>query len=84
MRVCVRACVHVCLLTWFSTQSLYFHSIAKTIIKKVLRRYKEKKKGEVEEDDSFVRWEKDFEMVPLSVHGLFFEYLELGKEMCVT
>ena len=56
-----------------------FLSYAKTIIKKVLRWYKARKKGEAEEDDSFVRWEKDFEMVPLSGHGLFFEYLELGK-----
>ena len=59
--------------------SYLFLSYAKTIIKKVLRWYKERKKGITEEDDSFVRWEKDFEMVPLSGHGLFFEYLELGK-----
>lgn len=50
---------------------------AKTIIKKVMRYRKERGK-EKEEDDSFVRWEKDYEQVPLSIHGLFFEYLELG------
>ena len=44
-----------------------------------MRRRKEKG-GSVEEDDNkFLRWEKDYEMVPLSIHGLFFEYLELGK-----
>lgn len=42
-------------------------------------RYRKEKNKETEEDDSFVRWEKDYEMVPLSIHGLFFEYLELGK-----
>ncbi|XP_019861048.1 PREDICTED: anoctamin-7-like isoform X1 [Amphimedon queenslandica] len=49
---------------------------AKTILKKVMRYRKEKGK-DTEEDDSFVRWEKDFELIPLSIHGLFFEYLEL-------
>ena len=44
----------------------------------VIRKRKEKKK-ETEEDDAFVRWEKDFELIPLSIHGLFFEYLELGE-----
>ena len=54
-------------------------SYVKTIIKKHMRRRKEKG-GSVEEDDNkFLRWEKDYEMVPLSIHGLFFEYLELGK-----
>ncbi|XP_011409598.1 PREDICTED: anoctamin-7-like [Amphimedon queenslandica] len=50
----------------------------KTIIKKYMRRRKEKK-GEIveEEDNKFLRWEKDYELVPLSIHGLFFEYLEL-------
>jgi hypothetical protein len=45
-------------------------------LKKLLRYRKERGK-EVIEDDSFVRWEKDFELIPLSIHGLFFEYLEL-------
>ena len=60
--------------------SLFFFSssYAKTILKKVMRYRKEKGK-DTEEDDSFVRWEKDFELIPLSIHGLFFEYLELGK-----
>ena len=61
--------------------SLFFSSsasYAKTILKKVMRYRKEKGK-DAEEDDSFVRWEKDYELIPLSIHGLFFEYLELGK-----
>lgn len=41
-------------------------------------RYRKERGKEKEEDDAFVRWEKDFEQVPLSIHGLFFEYLELG------
>ena len=44
----------------------------------IIRKRKEKNK-ETEEDDAFVRWEKDFELIPLSIHGLFFEYLELGE-----
>ena len=43
-------------------------------------RYRKEKNKETEEDDSFVRWEKDYELIPLSIHGLFFEYLELGNE----
>ena len=48
-----------------------------------MRRRKEKKTGTVEDDEeenTFVRWEKDYELIPLSIHGLFFEYLELGNE----
>ena len=48
-----------------------------------MRRRKEKKTGIVEDDEeenTFVRWEKDYELIPLSIHGLFFEYLELGNE----
>lgn len=30
------------------------------------------------EEDVFTRWEKDFELPPLSSNGLFEEYLELG------
>ena len=33
------------------------------------------------EEDVFTRWEKDHELPPLSDHGLFEEYLELGKDM---
>ena len=44
-------------------------------------RWRQERKGEKEEDDSFVRWERDYELIPLSDHGLFFEYLELGEEM---
>ena len=50
------------------------------IFTKVTRWYKEKRKGPPEEDDAFTRWEKDNEMVDLSVYGLFFEYMELGME----
>jgi len=33
------------------------------------------------EEDVFSRWEKDEELPPLSDHGLFEEYLELGRNM---
>ena len=37
------------------------------------------KRKEETEEDVFTRWEKDFELPPLSRNGLFEEYLELGK-----
>ena len=46
---------------------------------KIFKRKKKEREQEKKEDDSLVRWEKDYELVPLSQHGLFFEYLELGK-----
>ena len=36
------------------------------------------KHKEETEEDVYTRWEKDFDLVPNSVHGLFYEYLELG------
>ena len=44
-----------------------------------MRRRKEKGESVEEEENKFLRWEKDYELIPLSIHGLFFEYLELGK-----
>jgi hypothetical protein len=32
---------------------------------------------EEQEEDVYTRWEKDYDLVPQSVHGLFYEYLEL-------
>jgi len=45
-------------------------------VKRLIAWYKRK---EQTEEDVFTRWEKDFELPPLSSHGLFEEYLELGK-----
>lgn len=36
------------------------------------------KHEEETEEDVYTRWEKDFDLIPLSIHGLFYEYLELG------
>ena len=36
------------------------------------------KRDKQTEEDVFTRWEKDFELPPLSANGLFEEYLELG------
>ncbi len=33
------------------------------------------------EEDVYTRWEKDFDLIPLTVHGLFYEYLELSKSI---
>lgn len=35
------------------------------------------KHKEETDDDVYTRWEKDYDLIPLSNHGLFFEYLEL-------
>lgn len=37
------------------------------------------KRKEQTEADVFTRWERDSELPPLSEHGLFEEYLELGE-----
>ena len=37
---------------------------------------------EEQEEDVYTRWEKDYDLVPQSVHGLFYEYLELGACAC--
>ena len=39
------------------------------------------KRKEQTEEDVFTRWEKDHELPPLSEHGLFEEYLELGEQL---
>ena len=41
---------------------------------KIFLRRKQEKQKEV------TRWEKDLLLVPPSVHGLFFEYIELGRD----
>ena len=56
----------------------FSNSIAKRLLK-MYKRWKKEREGEKEEDDSFVRWERDYELTALSQHGLFFEYLELGE-----
>ena len=53
-------------------KSICLTSYAKKIFK--ILRHKEES-----EEDVYTRWEKDFDLVPNSVHGLFYEYLELGK-----
>jgi len=35
------------------------------------------------DDDVYARWEKDYDLIPLSNHGLFFEYLELGSVLVI-
>ena len=57
-----------------------------SFLKRLLKIYKRwKKEREEKEEDKvenvLVRWEKDYELVPLSQHGLFFEYLELGEDL---
>ena len=42
------------------------------------------KHKEETEEDIYARWEKDFDLVPNSVHGLFYEYLELGMYYVCT
>ena len=43
-------------------------------VKRIIKCLKHK---EEEETDVYTRWEKDYDLVALSQHGLFFEYLEL-------
>lgn len=43
-------------------------------VKRLIKIFKHK---EEQEEDVYTRWEKDFDLVPNSVHGLFYEYLEL-------
>ncbi len=45
----------------------------------VMRLIKKCQHKDEEPDDVYARWEKDFDLIPLSVHGLFYEYLELSK-----
>ena len=53
-------------------------SYAKRLIKII-------KHKEEQEEDIYARWEKDFDLAPNSVHGLFYEYLELGVFIpCLT
>lgn len=59
-------CVHVCVHVLFQ-----LHRYMKRLIK--IFRHKEET-----EEDVYTRWEKDFDLVPNSQHGLFYEYLELG------
>ena len=35
-----------------------------------------------DEDNVYMRWEKDEDLEPLSPLGLFDEYLEMGKRQC--
>ncbi len=44
--------------------------------KKILKWFKH---VEETDEDVYARWEKDYDLVELPTHGLFFEYLELGK-----
>ncbi len=37
------------------------------------------KHKEETDEDVYARWEKDYDLIELSNHGLFFEYLELGE-----
>ena len=62
------------LLTFLSLQTP-LSCYVRTIVKKCKRC----RKVEVD-DNKFLRWEKDYELIPVSIHGLFFEYLELGKK----
>ncbi len=43
-------------------------------MKRIINCFKHKKEDEA---DVYARWEKDYDLIPLSPHGLFFEYLEL-------
>ena len=43
--------------------------------KRLLKWFKHK---EETEEDVYTRWEKDFDLIALSDHGLFYEYLELS------
>ena len=54
------------------------NSFAKRLLK-IGKRWKKEQEVDKGKNDSRERWEKDYELVPLSIHGLFFEYLELGE-----
>ena len=57
--------------------SLYYFRYAKRFLAWLKRK-------EETEEDVFTRWEKDFELPPLSRNGLFEEYLELGESVLRT
>lgn len=44
-------------------------------VKRLVNWFKHKEETEA---DVYTRWEKDFDLVPIEQHGLFYEYLELG------
>ena len=58
----------------YSNFPLYFRYLMRLI--KIIRHKEE------QEEDVYTRWEKDYDLVPQSVHGLFYEYLELGACAC--
>ena len=63
-----------------SIQSHYLILDHYSYMKRLIKIIKHK---EETEEDIYARWEKDFDLVPNSVHGLFYEYLELGAcSMC--
>ena len=55
----------------------FSNSFAKRLLK-IYKHWKREREGK-KEDDSFVWWEKDYELIPQSQNGLLFEYLELGE-----
>ena len=63
-----------------NNQSQYLILDHYSYMKRLIKIIKHK---EETEEDIYARWEKDFDLVPNSVHGLFYEYLELGaRSMC--
>ena len=72
----INTCTHT--YTHMHIHWFVLNSYAKTILNKIIRWVKEKRRGPAEEDDVLTRWEEDYEMIPIDAHGMFFEYLELG------
>ena len=67
-------CLHVYIYTY-----MYIHVYR--YVKRLIKYFQHKEEGE---EDIYARWEKDYDLVPNSVHGLFYEYLELGMCTCTT
>ena len=63
-------------ITFFLSLLAYFFDVLR-YFKRLIKYIQHK---EETEEDVYTRWEKDYDLVPNSIHGLFYEYLELG--MC--
>ena len=65
--------------TFTGAYYLWYYLFTETIFRYVKRLFNWFKHKEETEEDVYARWEKDYDLIPLSDHGLFYEYLELSK-----
>ena len=70
--------VHIFTLHTHTHTHTHTPACAHRYVKRVINwcRYRGERK-----DDIYTRWEKDFDLIAIAEHGLFFEYLELGAPL---